>query len=261
MEVIIQPDAESASLIAARLIARQVREKPSSVLGLATGSTPLPLYRELVRLHGEERLSFARVTAFNLDEYVGLGPDHPCAYARFMREHLFEGIDIPSANRRIPDGMAPNITAHCEAYEAAIRDAGGIDLQVLGIGSDGHLGFNEPSSSLVSRTRIKTLTEVTRTANRRFFPADEEVPWHVITMGLGTIMDARMCLLLAFGEAKAEAVRLAVEGPVSAMVPASVLQFHPRAKLLLDEAAASRLARGDYYRWVYRNKPAWQTDL
>ncbi len=261
MEVIIQPDPESASHIAARLIARQVREKPNSVLGLATGSTPLPLYRELVRMHQEDDLGFARVTAFNLDEYVGLDPEHPCAYARFMREHLYDQIDLPLANRRIPDGLAADVPAHCDAYEAAIRDAGGIDLQVLGIGSDGHLGFNEPSSSLVSRTRIKTLTEVTRVANRRFFPADEEVPWHVITMGLGTIMDARTCLLLAFGEAKAEAVRQAVEGPVSAAVPASVLQFHPRAKILIDEAAASKLTRAEYYRWVYQNKPEWQADL
>ena len=261
MEVIIQPDSGKGSEIAARLIARQVREKPRSVLGLATGGTPLALYALLARMHREECLRFNGVTTFNLDEYAGLAPGHPASYHHFMEEHLFRHLDIPPAQRHIPDGLAKDIPAHCEAYEQAILDAGGIDLQLLGLGSDGHLGFNEPGSSLASRTRIKTLTERTQADNRRNFSAGEDVPDHVITMGLGTIMDSRMCLLLAFGKAKARAVCLAVEGPVTASVPGSLLQFHQRAKVILDEEAASELERAGYYRWVYRNKPPWQTDL
>lgn len=260
MEVIIQPNPEAASAVAARLVARQVREKPASVLGLATGGTPGRLYELLAQMHREEGLDFSRAAAFNLDEYVGLGADHPCSYRRYMEEKLFSLVNLPAAARHIPDGLVADVPGHCADYEAAIRAAGGIDLQILGLGTDGHLGFNEPGSSLTSRTRIKTLTERTRQDNRRYFPHDQEVPLHVITMGLGTIMDSRMCLLLAFGEAKAEAVAHAVEGPVTATVPASILQFHPCVKVLIDEAAASRLQRREYYRWVYDRKPDWQAD-
>lgn len=259
MEVIIQPDAEAASAVAARLVRNLVRRKPDAVLGFATGSTPLRLYRELVRMHGEEGLDFSRVRTFNLDEYVGLPPDHPQSYHCFMFQNLFNGLNIPVENIRMPDGMAGDIPAFCAAYEQAIEEAGGIDLQILGIGSDGHIGFNEPTSSLASRTRIKTITEETRRDNARFFGSEEAVPRHVITMGVGTIMEARMCLLMAFGKGKAEAVARSVEGPVTSMVPASALQFHPVVKLLLDEAAAARLGQSDYYRWVYEHKPDWQT--
>jgi glucosamine-6-phosphate deaminase len=261
MEIIILPTAEEASEVAARLVARQVREKPASVLGLATGSTPCKLYDLLARKHREEVLDFAQVTSFNLDEYVGLGPNHLASYHRFMEENLFSHVNIPRERIHIPDGLATDVPAHCAAYEKAIADAGGIDLQILGLGSDGHLGFNEPGSSLASRTRIKTLTERTRSDNARFFTAEEQVPHHVITMGLGTIMESRMCLLLAFGKAKAEAVAASVEGPVTANVPGSLLQFHPRTKVLLDAESASLLTRADYYQWVYKNKPSWQTDL
>jgi len=261
MEVIIQPNAEKASEIAARLVARQVREKPKSVLGLATGGTPLKLYEMLIKMHREEGLDFSGVMSFNLDEYVGLSPDHPASYHYFMERNVFAHLNIPQKQRNIPDGLTDNVPAHCGAYELAIREVGGIDLQLLGLGTDGHLGFNEPGSSLGSRTRIKTLTDQTRTDNQRFFSGKDEVPHHVITMGLGTIMDSRMCLLLAFGKSKARAVRLAIEGPVTASVPGSLLQFHPRAKIILDEEAASELDRADYYRWVYANKPAWQKDL
>jgi glucosamine-6-phosphate deaminase len=178
-----------------------------------------------------------------------------------MEENLFSHVNIPRERIHIPDGLATDVPAHCAAYEKAIADAGGIDLQILGLGSDGHLGFNEPGSSLASRTRIKTLTERTRSDNARFFTAEEQVPHHVITMGLGTIMESRMCLLLAFGKAKAEAVAASVEGPVTANVPGSLLQFHPRTKVLLDAESASLLTRADYYQWVYKNKPSWQTDL
>jgi glucosamine-6-phosphate deaminase len=258
MEIVIQPTAEEASVVAARIVAQLVRRKPDAVLGLATGSTPLRMYAELVRMHREEALDFSRVTAFNLDEYVGLPANHPQSYRAFMWEHLFRHVNVSSERIHIPNGLAADIPAECAAYEAAIRAAGGIDLQVLGIGTDGHIGFNEPSSSLASRTRIKTLTARTRSDNARFFGSAEAVPFHVVTMGVGTIMDARQVLLLAFGEGKARAVADAVEGPISAMNPASILQMHPVAKCLIDEPAAGTLSRIEYYRWVYSNKPEWQ---
>lgn len=254
MEIIIQPTPETASGVAARVVAGLVRKKPDAVLGLATGSTTLRLYRELVR----EKLDWSRVTTFNLDEYVGLPPKHPQSYHSFMGENLFRHINVNESNVHIPDGRAGDIPEFCQQYEVSMRSAGGIDLQVLGIGTDGHIGFNEPTSSLASRTRIKTLTPRTRQDNARFFGNDEEVPHHVITMGIGTIMEARQILLLAFGSNKAEAIAEAVEGPVTAMNPASVLQMHPVVKVVLDEAAAAKLKRAGYYRWVYDNKPDWQ---
>ncbi len=258
MEVIILSDPEAVSRVAARIVAKCIREKPHAVLGLATGSTPVGLYRELVRLHRQDGLDFSRVTTFNLDEYVGLPPDHPQSYHSFMRSQLFEHINLRPDRAHVPDGLAQDIPQFCADYEAAIADAGGIDLQVLGIGSDGHIGFNEPSSSLASRTRIKTLTPQTLRDNARFFDDPSEQPHHVITMGIGSIMDSRQVLLLAFGEGKADAVAGAVEGPVGAMMPASALQFHPRAHILIDEPASTKLTRAAYYRWVYEQKPAWQ---
>lgn len=258
MELIVRPTPEQASLIAARLVARVVREKPTAVLGLATGATPLTLYRELVRMHHEEGLDFGGVSTFNLDEYLGLAPAHPASYHAFMRENFFAHINVDPARIHIPDGLASDVPAYCQGYEDAIRAAGGIDLQVLGIGTDGHIGFNEPSSSLASRTRIKTLTPRTRRDNVASFGSPENVPFHAITMGVGTIMDAREVLLLAFGAKKAAAIAAAVEGPITAMSPASILQMHPVAKCIVDEAAAVRLARIDYYRWVYEQKPDWQ---
>jgi glucosamine-6-phosphate deaminase len=261
MEIIIEKDAITGSHAAARVVARLVREKPNAVLGLATGSTPLTLYRELIRLHQEEGLDFSQVTTFNLDEYIGLPAGHKQSYRRFMNKNLFEQINIKIENTHVPDGLAEDVPAACAAYERAIVDAGGIDLQVLGIGSDGHVGFNEPTSSFASRTRIKTLTRQTVADNARFFGGDEsQVPHHCITMGIGTIMEARMCLMLAFGENKADAVAATVEGPVAAVMPASILQHHPSAKLFIDEAAASKMKLADYYRWVYAGKPEWQKD-
>ena len=254
MEIIIQPTPESATAIAARLIARLLKEKPDAVLGLATGSTPLRLYRLLI----EMQLDWRRVRTFNLDEYLGLAPDHPQSYHHFMWENLFRHVNIRAGNVCIPDGMTRDVPACCAEYEAKIRSAGGIDLQVLGIGSDGHIGFNEPSSSLASRTRIKTLTQRTRQDNARFFASAEAVPSHVLTMGIGTIMEARTNLLLAFGEKKAAAIAGAAEGPITAMNPASALQLHPDTRLFLDEPAAGALQRADYYRWVFANKPEWQ---
>lgn len=260
MEIIISPDPAAASRKAAQFLAALVRKKPSAVLGLATGGTPVPLYRELARLHREEGLDFSGCTSFNLDEYVGLGAGHPASYRRFMQENLFSSINLPAGRIHIPDGLTADIPAHCAAYEKCISDAGGIDVQLLGIGGDGHIGFNEPTSSLASRTRIKTLTRRTRSDNAHFFASENDVPHHVITMGIGTIMAARAVILLAFGENKADAVAGAVEGPITASNPASILQMHPAAKIYLDEKSASKLARSDYYRWVYDHKPAWQRD-
>ena len=258
MEVIIKDNYEEMSKAAARSVAEAINRKPNAVLGLATGSSPLGLYRELIRMHKDEGLDFSQVTTFNLDEYAGLDPGHPGSYHSYMRENLFRHINILESRVNIPDGLASDVPACCASYEERIHAAGGIDVQILGIGTDGHLGFNEPTSSLASRTRIKTLTERTRRDNAALFGGVERVPHHVITMGLGTIMTCRTCLLLAFGRKKAEAVAAAVEGPLTAMVPASVLQMHPRAIFILDEEAAARLTRTEYYRWVYENKPDWQ---
>jgi glucosamine-6-phosphate deaminase len=258
MEVIIQPDPHAVAVEAAKIIAHLIRTKPNAVLGLATGGTPVLLYAELVRMHKDSGLDFREVTTFNLDEYVGIGPQHPSSYAQYMRENLFAQVNLRPDRVHIPDGMARDIPGECAGYEAAIQRAGGIDLQVLGIGVDGHIGFNEPGSSLASRTRIKTLTERTLQQNARYFPDPKEIPHHVITMGVGTIMEARHCLLLATGDPKSAVVAQFVEGPVTATVPASILQMHPRATVILDEAAAANLRRQSYYRWVYDNKPAWQ---
>lgn len=258
MEVIIKSDAKGVALEAAKIVAKLIRQKPNAVLGLPTGSTPLSLYAELVHIHHEKKLDFSCVTTFNLDEYVGLGPEHPQSYSHFMQENLFKHINVPQKSIHIPDGLAKDIPRECEQYEAAIQKAGGIDLQVLGVGLDGHIGFNEPSSSLASRTRIKSLTEKTREQNAPYFPDKRKMPRHVITMGVGTITEARSCLMLATGKDKAAIVAAFVEGPITAMVPASILQMHPRATVILDESAATKLRRREYYKWVYDNKPSWQ---
>ena len=260
MEVIIKPTAHEASLYAARMMASVVRRNCHATLGLATGSTPLGVYSELGRIHREEGLDFSGVTTFNLDEYVGIAPAHPASYHRYMEEHFLGQVNVPRSKMHLPDGMAVDFPACCAAYEAAIRATGGIDLQLLGLGQDGHIGFNEPGSSLASRTRLKTLTAKTLEANRPFFGPGENVPLHVITMGVGTIMEARTCLLLAFGEAKAEAVAGMVEGPITAMCPASILQMHPHVIVLVDESAARGLKRADYYRYVFANKPEFQRE-
>ena len=256
MEIIIQPTPKAATALAAQLIENVLRSKRNAVLGLATGSTPLLLYQKLIGL----KLDWSKVTTFNLDEYVGLSPQDPQSYHHFMSKNLFRHVNIPGKNIHIPNGLAKNIPKFCMNYEKQIHAAGGIDLQLLGIGADGHIGFNEPTSSLLSRTRVKTLTPQTRRDNARFFTGKKNVPWHVITMGIGTILESRHCLLLAFGKNKARAVAKAVEGPISAMNPASMLQLHPRVTIFLDKAAASKLKLKNYYQQVYENKPDWQKD-
>ena len=257
MEVVIAPPGELARL-AADAVEGLVRANPEAVLGLATGSSPLAVYDELVRRHGEG-LSFARARAFMLDEYVGLPADHPERYRNVIEKEFASRVDLAPGAVQGPDGLAADLPAACAAYEASIADAGGVDLQILGIGTDGHIAFNEPGSSLASRTRIKTLTKQTREDNARFFGGSvDDVPRHCLTQGLATIMSARHLVLLASGRAKAEAVHQLVEGPISAMWPATIMQLHPHATVLVDDAAASRLQLADYYRQTYADKPDWQ---
>ena len=243
MEVIVKNNDEEMSALAAGIIAELIHKKPDCVLGLATGSTPVGTYQELIRLHKKDGLDFSRVTTFNLDEYVGLRPEHEQSYRYFMNELLFDHINIEKKNTHIPDGMAGDIDAACTAYEAKIAKAGGIDIQLLGIGANGHIAFNEPGSSLGSRTRVKTLDEETIRDNSRFFDSLEEVPRYAITMGVGTIMDARQLILLASTKSKADAVAQLVEGPITAMVPATIVQLHPSATIITDKAAARKLTR------------------
>ena len=250
MEVLIFPNAQSLARKSADLVESQINAFPDSVIGLATGSTPLGLYQELIQRHNDHGLSFKKVKTFNLDEYVGIPGNHPQSYRTFMDDNLFNKIDIEKANTQVPDGMADNPLEVGPAYEKMIQEAGGIDLQVLGVGTDGHIGFNEPTSSLGSITRVKTLTQQTIEDNSRFFEPDEFQPKLAITMGIKTILDARRILLLAHGENKADAVRDMVEGPLSAFCPASALQLHQRTTILIDEPAASKLTLKGYYKFV-----------
>jgi len=252
VRVIIELDAELASRRCARFVADLVRKEPNCVLGLATGSTPLLTYRELIRMHKEEGLDFSQVTTFNLDEYVGLSSVHPQSYRQFMQVNLFDHLNINPNGTNIPDGRALDFEAHCRQYEQRIHDAGGIDLQILGIGSDGHIAFNEPGSSLGSRTRLKTLTSETIRDNARFFGGEDKVPRLAVTMGVGTILESRRCILLAFGAHKAAAIRDTVEGSVTAQVTASALQLHREVVCICDEAAAGLLVRRAYYAEVER---------
>ncbi len=258
MEVLIRDNADAGCLLAARIIARLVREKPNAVLGLATGRTPLCLYQELIRQHREEGLSFREVTTFNLDEYVGLPATHAQSYRFFMDDNFFRHIDIDRARTHVPDGTAADLHAECRGYEERIAAAGGIDLQLLGLGRNGHIGFNEPTGSLRSRTWIKILSEQTLRDNSAVFGDFATMPRHAITMGVGTILDAERVLLLAFGPAKVRAVVDMVEGPLAAVCPASALQLHPRATVLLDEPSAAGLRFADHYRWIDRHKLDWQ---
>ncbi len=250
MRVIIVKNYEEMSRKAVKIVSDRLCRKPDLVLGLATGSTPVGMYKELIKAHKEKGLDFSKVRSFNLDEYCGLSPDHPQSYHYFMWYNLFNHINIKSENVYIPRGEVENAEAFCNWYEEKIKEEGGIDLQILGVGRDGHIGFNEPGSSLGSRTRIKTLTEETVEDNSRFFERKEDVPRYAITMGLGTIFEARECLLLATGANKAEAVQRCIEGPGSAGITASLLQLRPKVIIIVDEEAAKNLKRKDYYRYA-----------
>jgi glucosamine-6-phosphate deaminase len=242
VEVVVVASPAEVCLRAAQIVEGALRARPETVLGLPTGNTPRALYAELGRRHREGGLSFARASAFALDEYVGIAPDHPGAFRRYLNETLYRQIDLPAARAHFPDGQSADLPAACARYEAEIAAAGGIDLLILGLGADGHIAFNEPGSSFASRTRVERLTEGTRAANRAAFDP-QPVPRQAVTVGVGTILEARRCLLLAFGPEKAAAVAEMVEGPPGERVPASALQRHPRAAILIDGAAAAGLTQ------------------
>lgn len=256
MEIIITADAEEVGRTAATVIAEALRRADQPVLGLATGSSPVTAYRHLAHLVAAGELDLGGVRGFALDEYVGLAAEHPQSYVSVIRRDVVEPLRMDPSLVHVPDGRAADVYAAAAAYDRSIAAAGGVDVQILGIGANGHIGFNEPSSSLASRTRVKTLAERTRADNARFFDRPEDVPMHCITQGIGTILDARQLVLVAAGAGKAAAIAAAVEGPVSGMCPASALQLHPDAIVVVDPAAASQLALADYYRYVYAHKAA-----
>nr|WP_282921261.1 glucosamine-6-phosphate deaminase [Mobiluncus sp. Marseille-Q7826] len=260
MEIIIKPTAQELALVAAEAICEVYADNPAAVLGVATGSSPLPIYQELSRRVKAGSLSLSRAQAFQLDEYVGLPQDHPEAYHNFIRREFADITDIDPNAVYGENGLAADLLAECQRYEQAIVDAGGIDIQILGIGADGHIAFNEPGTSLHSLTHPAVLTAQTRRDNARFFDGDiDKVPRHALTQGVGTILRARKILLIATGSNKADAVRDMVEGPVSMSCTGSALQLHNNVKVLLDEAAAAKLERLDFYREIYANRPqgAW----
>ncbi len=260
LEVVIASSEGKAAVIAADAIERLLVSVPRPVLGLATGSSPLPTYMELIDRYRRGTVSFATARAFLLDEYVGFPPEHPQAYRATIEREFTNHIDLPREALFGPDGSSHDLAGAAGAYERQIAQAGGLDLQLLGIGGDGHVGFNEPTSSLGSRTRVKTLTGRTRADNARFFNDDiEAVPRHVLTQGIGTILEARHLVLIATGASKAAPIALAIEGPLTAMVPASALQLHPHVTVIIDEAAAANLTLTDYYREAYPYEPNGQT--
>lgn len=258
MQIIIAGSPPEIARLAAAKISQQIRRRPTTVLGLATGSSPLDLYAELARQVREGRLDCSAVRAFALDEYVGLPPDHPESYHAVIRREVTEPLGLDPTKVHVPNGSAADIQGACDGYERQIAETGPVDLQILGIGANGHVGFNEPTSSFASRTRIKTLAPKTRADNARFFDTLDEVPTHCLTQGLGTILDARQLLLVAQGTTKANAVAAIVEGPLTSMCPGSALQLHPDATVIVDEPAASQLTLSDYYRYTYDHLPAWQ---
>lgn len=257
MQIIIRPSSEKAIELAAKLIAKKVQEKPDAVLGLATGVTMEKLYAELARMHREEKLDFSLIKTFNLDEYIGLTPENPHSYRYYMNKRFFYNINIDIRNTFVLNGMAKDLKEECARYEKKIRELGGIDLQILGIGKDGHIGFNEPLSALRSRTRDKSLTPVTIAQNAPLFDKPEDMPRRALTMGIGTILEARELLMLVTGESKAEILAKAVEGPITSMISATAIQLHEKCTVIVDEAAARFLQGRDYYDWIFQNEPEW----
>ena len=251
MLVVIKESAKEVGQEAARIVSNSLRANPKLVLGLATGSTPLGMYQELIALHKTNGLDFSQAVSFNLDEYLGLAPGDPQSFHFFMHSNFFDHVNFSPDKIHIPSGaFRKDYSAYCDEYERCIKQAGGIDLQILGIGRNGHIGFNEPNSSLASRTRLKELTQETIEDNRRFFPKGAEIPECAITMGIGTILETRRILILATGKSKAAAVAKAIEGPISSSVSASALQLHPDVVFIIDEDAAYALTQRDYYRRV-----------
>jgi glucosamine-6-phosphate deaminase len=257
MEVIICDTREQAALLTAAIIARELRANPHLVLGLATGRTMEIVYGLLVKMHQEEGLDFFHATTFNLDEYIGVPGDSPQSYRWYMNDHLFSHVNIQPRHTCLPNGMAVDVSSECRQYEARIRNCGGIDLQLLGIGRSGHIGFNEPLSALRSRTREKALTPQTLEQNSAMFGGVENMPRRAVTMGVGTILDCRRCILLATGTEKADIIAKAVEGPITSMISATALQLHPDCTVVVDTEAARLLENTEYYRWVFDNEPEW----
>jgi glucosamine-6-phosphate deaminase len=258
MEVIVLPTKEKVIKLATALIDRELRRNLRLVLGLATGRTMEALYAELVNMHKEEALDFSLCQTFNLDEYIGLSKNDSHSYHYYMQHHLFSHINIDQRNVHIPNGLAPNLEEECYRYEYEIKKAGGIDLQLLGIGEDGHIGFNEPLSALLSRTRVKALSPTTIAQNAPLFGSKEAVPKRVITMGVGTILESKRCVLVATGKHKARIIARAVEGPITSMISATALQLHAHCSVIVDEEAAKTLENKDYYLWVFNNEPEWE---
>ncbi len=258
MELVIQPNADRAACLVARLIAQAIREKPHIVLGLATGRTMERVYRCLVQMHKHRGLDFSLCRTFNLDEYIGLPADSPFSYRYYMNKHLFSQVNLDPRNTYLPDGMSSDISRACQQYENRINELGGIDLQLLGIGAAGHIGFNEPLSALQSRTREKALTPTTIRENAPLCGGDPgKMPHRAITMGVGTILEARRVILLATGTTKANVLAKAVEGPITSMISASALQLHRNCRVVADEEAAANLQGKEYYRWIFENEPEW----
>jgi glucosamine-6-phosphate deaminase len=257
MEIVIQPTARDAAILAARLIAHCLRAKPKLVLGCATGRTMESIYEMLVQLH-REGLDFSECRTFNLDEYVGLAPEDERSYHYYMRQHLFDNVNIKVENTHLPNGVAPDLKFEARRYETVIAEAGGIDLQLLGLGETGHIGFNEPLSALMSRTRDKALAPLTLQQNAQFFGGADKVPKQALTMGVGTILEAREILMVVTGKRKASILARATEGPITAMISATALQLHGNCKVIVDEDAATELQGKAYYRWIFENEPDWQ---
>ncbi|MBP7274657.1 MAG: glucosamine-6-phosphate deaminase [Kiritimatiellae bacterium] len=258
MEVIIQPTADAACDLVSRMIAKTIRAKPHLVMGLATGRTMETLYGKLANMHKKEGLDFSLCRTFNLDEYVGLPPTHEGSYRYYMNHHLFSKVNIDLRCTHLPIGTANDLDAECRRYEQHIQEIGGIDLQLLGLGKSGHIGFNEPLSALRSRTRVKSLTSTTIAENCTLFNDPKSMPHRAITMGVGTILESRRIIMLVTGKAKAEVLAAAVEGPITAMISASAIQLHPTCTVVVDEGAASQLKGVEYYRWIFENEPEWQ---
>jgi len=254
MRIVVLENSEAVAKFGANHIASIIKQNSRSVLGLATGSSPIELYRRLINAYENKELSFKDITTFNLDEYLGLASDHAQSYRHFMNSNLFDAIDINISNTFVPDGATNNPLKTCAEYEALITQKGGVDIQLLGIGQNGHIGFNEPSSSLVSRTRVKTLTKNTVDANKRFFKEAEFQPYLSLTMGIGTIMEAKEVLLIATGVHKAKAIKQTIEGPVSAHCPASILQMHPKATIVIDQDAAQDLDDVAFYEYIEKEQ-------
>ncbi len=257
MEVIIRKSTKNAVHLAAQLIADAVAEKPKITLGLANGITMSAVYSRLAAIHRKLKLNFSKVTTFNMNEYVGVPPEDVNSFHHYMDHYLFDHININKKNTHLPNGIAIDEAAECEQYEKAIRKAGGIDLQLLGLGHDGHIGFNEPLSSFNSRTRVKNLTPVTVAEKSRYFNPPELMPRRAFTMGIGTILEARRLIMLVTGAGKADITAKALEGPLCSMTTGSAIQLHPNAVVILDEAAAAKLTLRDYYQYIWDNEPKW----